>query len=162
MEIIKAEEKHLDEIAEIYSLARMFMKESGNPNQWGDTYPSIGQVQRDISDQDLYIVTERDKILAVFYFHIGEDETYRVLEGGNWLSDSPYAVIHRVAVREQGRGIIRHIFDHCFSIHQNLRIDTHRENIPMQKSLSKNGFTYCGIIHLQDGSERLAYQKYND
>ncbi len=159
MEIVKAESKDLDQISEIYSLARRFMKESGNKDQWGDTYPPIEQIEKDIKEGDLYTITEGDKILAVFYFRIGEDETYRVIEDGNWLSDAPYAVIHRVAVREQGRGIIRHIFDYCYSIHPNLRIDTHRENIPMQKSLAKNGFTYCGIIHLADRSERLAYQR---
>lgn len=159
MEIIKAKPKDLERIAEIYSLAREFMKESGNPNQWGDTYPPLSIIQDDIAAQNLYIVTERDRIMAVFYFYIGEDPTYRVIEQGSWLADTPYAVIHRVAVREQGRGIIRHIFDYCYSIHPNLRIDTHRQNIPMQKSLAKNNFTYCGIIHLPSGAERLAYQK---
>ena len=41
----------------------------------------------------------------------------------------------------------------------NLKIDTHRDNYPMQKSLKKNGFEYCGIIYLADGNERLAFQK---
>ena len=29
----------------------------------------------------------------------------------------------------------------------------------MQYNLLKHGFTYCGIIYLQSGDERLAYQK---
>ena len=41
----------------------------------------------------------------------------------------------------------------------NLKIDTHRDNVVMQNMLKKNGFQSCGIIHVQDGSERLAYQK---
>jgi hypothetical protein len=32
----------------------------------------------------------------------------------------------------------------------------------MQGALAKAGFHYCGIIHLLDGDERLAYQKIND
>ena len=40
-----------------------------------------------------------------------------------------------------------------------LRIDTHRDNIPMQKLLEKNGFVQCGIIHLSNGDERIAYEK---
>jgi len=40
-----------------------------------------------------------------------------------------------------------------------LKIDTHRDNVIMQRALEKSGFTYCGIIYLKDGSERLAYQK---
>ena len=38
------------------------------------------------------------------------------------------------------------------------KIITHRDNRIMQHLLDKNGFTYCGIIYLDDGTERLAYQ----
>lgn len=44
----------------------------------------------------------------------------------------------------------------------NIRIDTHWDNKPMQGALAKAGFHYCGIIHLLDGDERLAYQKIID
>ena len=41
-----------------------------------------------------------------------------------------------------------------------LRIDTHRDNTVMQDLLCKNGFVYCGVIHLaENGEERLAYQR---
>ena len=33
----------------------------------------------------------------------------------------------------------------------NIKIDTHKDNISMQKLLEKNGFKYCGIIYLEDG-----------
>lgn len=29
----------------------------------------------------------------------------------------------------------------------------------MQNMLKKNGFTYCGRIYVEDGGERLAFQK---
>ena len=51
------------------------------------------------------------------------------------------------------------IYSYCFDIVKSLRIDTHRQNIPMQNSLVKNGFRYCGIIYLESGDERIAYQK---
>ena len=35
MRIVKAKLSDLCEIVEIYSGARAFMKEAGNPNQWG-------------------------------------------------------------------------------------------------------------------------------
>ena len=43
-----------------------------------------------------------------------------------------------------------------------IRIDTHRDNKIMQHNLLKYGFTYCGIIYLANGDERLAYQKHNN
>ncbi|MBR1526072.1 MAG: hypothetical protein IJ640_05360 [Prevotella sp.] len=49
--------------------------------------------------------------------------------------------------------------DYCFGITDNIRIDTHRDNRIMQHLMQKEGFTYCGIIYLDNGDERLAYQK---
>ena len=49
--------------------------------------------------------------------------------------------------------------DFCFSHDTNIRIDTHRDNKIMQHNILKHGFTYCGIIYLTSGDERLAYQK---
>ena len=40
-----------------------------------------------------------------------------------------------------------------------IRVDTHRDNLPMQRMLQKNGFIYCGIIYLADGKERFAFEK---
>ena len=45
------------------------------------------------------------------------------------------------------------------SIQEAYQIDTHKDNIPMQRVLLRNGFVYCGIIHLENGDERIAYQK---
>ena len=50
-------------------------------------------------------------------------------------------------------------FNECFKMFPSLKIDTHKDNIPMQKVLLRNGFKFCGIIHLENGDERLAYQK---
>jgi RimJ/RimL family protein N-acetyltransferase len=44
-------------------------------------------------------------------------------------------------------------------MHPNLKIDTHRDNIPMQKVLKRNGFSECGIIYIENGDERIAFQK---
>ena len=42
---------------------------------------------------------------------------------------------------------------------KSLRADTHADNKIMQHLLEKNGFTRCGIIHVADGTPRIAYQK---
>ena len=39
-------------------------------------------------------------------------------------------------------------------------MDTHGDNKVMQNLLKKNGFVYCGIIHVEeDNDPRLAYEK---
>ena len=40
-----------------------------------------------------------------------------------------------------------------------VRADTHADNKIMQHLLEENGFTKCGIIHVEDGTPRIAYQK---
>ena len=59
----------------------------------------------------------------------------------------------------QAHGIFSSIMNFCLSHDTNIRIDTHRDNKIMQHNILKHGFTYCGIIYLLSGDERLAYQK---
>ena len=106
-----------------------------------------------------YVAEDNGEVVAVFMFSLDSDPTYKEIYDGAWLSDEPYGVIHRIAVAEQGRGIIDYCINECFSIRPNLRIDTHEKNIPMQRCLRKNGFVRCGIIYLEDGDPRIAYQK---
>ena len=47
----------------------------------------------------------------------------------------------------------------CEQSINHLRIDTHNDNKIMQHVIEKNGFKRCGIIHVNDGSERIAYEK---
>ena len=158
MQIRKSEFSDLLRIAEIYENAKRFMREQGNPDQWKDE-PNINTARADVERGVGYVAEENGEILAVFMFSLGEDPTYKNIYEGKWLSDEPYAVIHRIAVAKQGQGIIDFCINECFKIRPNIRIDTHRNNIPMQKALTKRGFKYCGIIYLENGEERLAYQK---
>jgi RimJ/RimL family protein N-acetyltransferase len=160
MTIRHADPRDLENILSIYDDARSFMRAAGNKEQWSGGYPSLRIVEEDIALQRLYVLTEADEILAVFcYFH-GADPTYLVIEGGEWQSECEYGVIHRIAVSEKahGRGICSKCFAYALDRSGSVRIDTHKDNIPMQKALAKFGFVYCGIIHLANGDERLAYQ----
>ena len=159
MIIRKTEPADLFAIGEIYENAKRFMRESGNPTQWDDGKPNIDTAREDMESGVGYVAEENGEILAVFMFNIGNDVTYDKIYNGEWKNAEPYAVIHRIAVKEQGRGLIGYCIDECFKTFPNLKIDTHRNNIPMQKALLKRGFEYCGIIYLENGDERLAYQK---
>ena len=104
---------------------------------------------------------EDGEILGVFYYAEENDPTYDVIYDGAWQNDKPYAVIHRIAVSRDshGKGVAAFIFDSCFARFPNLKIDTHRDNLPMQRALEKRGFVRCGIIHLANGDERIAFQR---
>lgn len=161
MRIRTAKWEELPRIEEIYAAARDFMREQGNLDQWKTHHPAHELLVGDIEAGRLFVCEEDGEILGVFYFAIGEDPTYLVIEDGAWLSDKPYGVIHRIAVAARGRGVAAFCFDHCFAEWPNIRIDTHRDNLPMQRALEKSGFVRCGIIYLENGEERVAYQKIN-
>lgn len=160
MDIRPAREADLNRILEIYESARAYMRRSGNLQQWTGGYPSRAVVLEDLAREQLYVCTEGEELLGVFCFFLGEDPTYLRIDGA-WMDDAPYGVIHRIAVSEHahGRGVAAACFAYAFERAGNLKIDTHRDNLPMQKALGKNGFSYCGIIYLQNGEPRMAYQK---
>lgn len=161
MTIRLASAEDICEILDIYEGARVFMREVGNPNQWAGKYPDEETVKHDISERNLHVCESEGEILAVFYYREGNDPTYNVIHNVSWLNDEPYGVIHRIAVSDKarGKGVARLCFDYAFDKCGNVRIDTHRDNIPMQKALDKNGFVRCGIIYLANGDERIAYQR---
>ena len=161
MEIRRATLSDLGRIEQIYREAREFMKMSGNASQWGTAYPERELLLSDIEGGNLYTAVENEDILGVFYFRIGEDPTYRVIRDGEWKNDLAYGVIHRIAVGKNahGKGVSRFCFDYAFALSGNLKIDTHRDNAPMRRALEKCGFEYCGVINLENGDERIAFQK---
>ena len=149
----------VDAANEIYDMARGFMRETGNPNQWNSAYPGKKDIVDGIADGTSYVCEDGGEIVATFYFKIGDDPTYAEIFDGAWLDSEPYAVIHRIAVKHHGRGIVDACFNLCFDRFPSLKIDTHEDNIPMQKCLERCGFRYCGIIYTWNGDKRRAYQK---
>ena len=161
MDIVLARAEMLDEIERIYEDARRFMRECGNSLQWNNAYPSRELLLDDIKNSFLHVCLIDGAVAAVFYFRIGDDPTYREIFDGEWKNSLPYAVIHRVALDSsaRGTGVIGAIFDFAFERCPNLKIDTHKDNLPMQRALIKRGFEYCGIIKLESGDPRMAFQK---
>lgn len=158
MEIRRATSDDMTSILRIYARAREFMAANGNPDQWGNTYPPQAQIEDDIANNALYLCVSGDDVLGVFYYREGDDESYRTIDGA-WQNDLPYAVVHRIASSGSVRGTAEFCLRYAFDLSHNLRIDTHRQNIPMQNLLAKLGFVRCGTIELSDGTERIVYQK---
>ena len=159
MEIRKASISELAIISQMYSEARNFMKESGNASQWKDGYPPDKLIMSDIQKGALYLCMDGESAVGVFYFAVENDVDYERIYDGEWLNSERYAVIHRVAVTAKGKGVAAFCFSYCFEHFPNLKIDTHADNTPMQRSLEKNGFIRCGRVVLHNGEERIAYQK---
>lgn len=154
--IQKAAPEDLPRILEIYANARSFMARTGNPSQWGTNHPPRAQTEEDIRTGRLYVITEGKAIHGVFFFTTEPDPTYAVIYDGAWHSAAPYGVIHRIAGDGNG-GIVAAAVEFARTKERYIRIDTHRDNTVMQHTLAKNGFQYCGVIHLENGDPRLAF-----
>lgn len=159
MIIRKALPEEFETIMGIYSAAQDFMAENGNGSQWGKTHPDPNLIKQDLENGELYVCCENDAIACVFFFRFAPDPTYNVIYDGAWLNDTPYGVVHRIASSRTIKGAARFCLSWAYSQCGNLRIDTHRNNLPMRNLLKSLGFEYCGIIHLESGDERLAFQK---
>lgn len=157
--IRKAIPTDTESIMLVMEAAKRIMRSSGNMHQWTDGYPSEAVILSDMEKGGGYVVEEYSRIVAYFAFLASPEPTYSKIYDGEWLDDvQPYHVVHRIASYPDAHGIFSSIMDYCFSIDSNIRIDTHRDNHIMQHVIKKYGFTYCGIIYLASGDERLAYQ----
>lgn len=152
----KAIWEDFDRVLEIYAIARKFMAQTGNPTQWGDNYPPVDMLREDIPAGNLYVV-EDEGIHGVFAYFTEPDPTYGYIENGAWLDDGPYVTIHRVAADGSG-GVFSAVLDFAKAQNPHVRIDTHADNRVMQHVLQKHGFRRTGIIYLEDGDPRIAYE----
>lgn len=149
----------MQEIMRIFRSARAFMRSSGNLHQWVNGYPSEELLLEDIEKKQLFVICRGDVLCGVFAFIIGDDPTYEVIEDGKWISDSAYGTIHRIGGDGTVHGILKTAVEYAEKRIGHLRIDTHEDNLPMQRAVTRNGFVRCGIIYLEDGSPRIAYEK---
>ncbi|MDO4267906.1 MAG: GNAT family N-acetyltransferase [Eubacteriales bacterium] len=160
MNIRASRQEDLPEIMKLYEEARQFMRENGNPGQWGSVYPQRELILEDIEAGNHYICEEDGRILGTFYFAQEEDPDYREIYEGSWIGTGPYGVMHRVAAPGRKKGVASFCVRWCVEKSGgDLRIDTHEDNLPMQGMLKKNGFVRCGIIHPQYGGDRIAFEK---
>ena len=158
--IRKAIPAELDRILAVYDDARAFMRTVGNPTQWSGGYPSRDVLEADIEAGRLYVCVEDGNLLGAFVFFVGEEPVYKTFKG-DWGTDATtYGVIHRVAVSARERGVGAAMLAYGYErAPGDLRIDTHRDNRPMQALLTKCGFTPRGIVDYGPAGERIAFRK---
>ena len=162
MTIRKATFDDTADIRRVYNKAKEYMNASGNPDQWEIGYPPEEVLKDDIESGNLYVICE-DTVKAVFAFIRGIDSTYITIDG-KWLRDAPYCAMHRIASDGTIKGVFHIITEYCKKEAGNgtdLKVDTHHDNKTMQHVIKKEGFVECGIIHLENGDPRIAYQLIN-
>ena len=126
MQIRHTRPEDLPAMQEIFADARAFMRENGNPDQWGDRFPTREMLDKDLALHRSYVCEDNGKIAATFAFTTDGEPTYRVIRGGAWLDDAPYGVVHRIAAAKGTHGAASFCMNWCMEQCGNIRIDTRR------------------------------------
>ena len=161
----KSSKKDLNNIMRIINEAKIFLR-NNKVDQWQNGYPNEEAILNDINKCESYVLEYNRKIIGTLALSFNGEKTYDKIYEGKWLSENKYAVIHRIAVakvegiKNIGTELLKRSEDICRAREiNNIKIDTHEDNISMQKLLQKNNYRYCGIIYLVDGSKRIAFEK---
>ena len=168
MVILPATEADLQAVIELVAQGRAALARQG-VDQWQDGYPAPGHISADIGRGCGYVlcrpgVRECRAIIAYGAVAFDGEPAYEALEG-EWLTDGPYVVVHRMAVAdgECGKGVAAEFLRHAEEMARErgigaFRIDTNHDNRPMLRLLERMGFTFCGKVVYRSG-ERLAFEK---
>ncbi len=164
MKIRNSTEQDFSRMMEIYSNARKFMAEHGNPDQWGPTnWPPEELIHQDIHNGNSYVcVNDEGKVIGTFFFIHGKDidPTYNVITDGAWIDDTAYGVVHRLAGDGSEKGIGAFCLNWAYDQCGHLRIDTYGDNLVIQNLARKLGFVRCGTIYVEeDDLPRIAFEK---
>ncbi len=154
----RAAKDDLETILRIYAGAREFMKKNGNPTQWGNNRPHTQKLISNVENGIQLVCCFKnadgaEEIAATFHFSHGDEESYNHLTSGTWPQGTDdYWCIHSFASSMKVKGTATFCFNWCEKQPgvKCIKIDTHRNNIPMQNLIKKFGFTYCGLCYYNE------------
>lgn len=145
-------------------------------DQWQDGYPQREVIEADILNGVSYCIENCDtgEIISTFAVFSEGEVLYDNIYDGEWKTgtslsslkdDVTYIALHRVAisVKSRGSGLSTKIIEFAKLMAKekgkiSLRIDTHEGNVVMRRMLEKHGFSHCGMIYLENGDPRVAYE----
>lgn len=159
----KATETDVPLIWEILQQAIARRKADGS-TQWQNGYPNPETVYNDIAKGVGFVLADGETIIAYSAVLINDEPAYDAIDG-QWLSNSDFVVVHRVAISEDylGQGLVQKMFGYFedFALQNNIhsvKVDTNFDNLPMLRIMEKLGYTYCGEV-LINGGPRKAFEK---
>ena len=124
----------ISRVIDIINQAKTYFK-NNDIDQWQDGYPNEETIEKDIENNEAYVLEEDGVILGTCM-----------------------VTIHGY----KGKGLASTILDQVVAMYpdyHSVRMDTHHDNLSMQSFLTKYGFKYCGEITLKSGALRRAYEK---
>ncbi len=139
-------------------------------DQWQGPYPGAERFEEDIRLQQCFMLESAGERFGFFVLSTLPEPDYDRITDGKWSADMPYCVLHRAAVAKEfrGSGAAQALIRCCEAQARVyglkcIRVDTHRQNKPMQNLLRESGFRYRGniLVYAEPGHDphRQAYEK---
>ncbi|MCC6540921.1 MAG: GNAT family N-acetyltransferase [Flavobacteriales bacterium] len=132
--------------------------------QWQDGYPNPDTIREDLLKGQAHVLEAGGELLLYAAVIFDPEPAYAAIEG-QWLTNGPYLVLHRVAASPKAKGMgigtsfFRMVEDLCRRRGvPSIKVDTNFDNTPMLRIMDKLGYTYCGEVYFR-GSARRAYEK---
>ena len=164
MTVRKTRREDFPAVLKIYEDCRTVMHGRGL-QQWLNGYPGEKDLEADCAAGTSYVLMDGDRVAGCAAVILTGEPSYARI-AGSWRTEEPYAAIHRVGVDPalHGKGIGADFLRALERIAgragmPSVRIDTHHDNAPMRRTLLSLGFAECGVIRLEDGSPRVAYER---
>ncbi|MCL2559636.1 MAG: GNAT family N-acetyltransferase [Turicibacter sp.] len=158
-------DQDIPQVMAIIEQGKNYLKSNGI-DQWQNGYPNEEIIKQDIVDGYGYVLEAEGQILGTVALSFDGEPWYDDITNGKWLTNEDFLVIHRMALSNEARGttaaseIIKQAEQLCTKCAvRSIKIDTHEDNIIMQKLVKKTGFTYCGTVILGSEGKRLAFEK---
>lgn len=166
----RAVPEDMDALLDILGQAKAYLRESG-VDQWQEGYPNREALMADMEAGRGWLFECEGRPAGYECISMSPEECYRDIDGA-WLTEGEnYAVIHRAMAAAKYRGTM--LATEMFSLAEDLaagmgklsvRVDTHRDNMAMNRLCEKLGYTFCGVVDLSSvdpahDSKRNGYEK---
>ncbi|AQP53201.1 hypothetical protein CBF34_07845 [Vagococcus penaei] len=157
----------LPAIMDVIASGVEILKKRGVPQWQAENQPNTTVISADIAEDTCHVLIIDGKISGVACLQTLPEVSYDTLNSGAWLtSETHYATIHRFAicsdigVKGMGHIFMGYLLSFAISLgYDDVRIDTHSQNLAMQRVIKRAGFVECGDILLPiKNGERLVYQ----
>ena len=130
--------------------------------QWNENYPNAEAFLKDIDRNELYVLTNENKILGCIVISNFMDDEYHAIK---WLTESDKNIyIHRLAVHPdfQGQGFARQLMDFAEKLAReqkftSVRLDTFSQNNRNNKFYESRGYKRLGSIYFPKQSVHPFY-----
>ncbi len=151
----------IEEIQAISELAKAVRSDMWNNGlkQWTGNYPAYENFYQDYANKGLYVLVEEGVIIGSVSIFVENEIAYHEVA---WEKDKSL-VVHRIIVdpARQGKGYGKQLIEFALTMalqdgFDSVKIDTHPDNLKMQRLLKSMNFNYRGYL---SSINRLAFEK---